>query len=562
MTVYNTMSPPRQAWRNVLVLACAIAGFLLGLSVSSAPLPFILGFAVISTTCALALFVFGRGWHPSRRVFFEALSLGAAAGLFLSLCLHYFLTPLSTPAALNARPAPPSQPASTALVSTQVPAANAPSGRFTEYLEGLSQLGSGAGDAQTRQVMSELDGQAEQGVERLSGIDDVEARVFLIVLLALLERDTDARRELTTLHNGATTRTSAIATIARLLSVQWQATHQPSTLALAVEAHALVLNADDIDGDERAAALAGWASLASRSLDLGLAVDDISAIVALGDRTDIDDLSPQARQSLLFALGALQRRIAARDGSEHGLQVAARRLTAALDTSEARPAPPLAATIHNELGLTHRYLAADDPQSSHFETAFLHYDLSLQFFRQAGSEAAARTVAYNLVLAMHRADPELAPELSPTDHLSLLDDALEVTDRTKERRTWSQLQMEKGRILLAAGEPNRNAPLLRQASETLRDGLRTAQTDGRSANDWALGQNRLADALQSLGEAEYSPAVLGEALQARRDAWILYQRAGLEQYRYYFEDRISSLETMISTIGASPVVGQEPTDMP
>ncbi|HHY49625.1 MAG TPA: hypothetical protein GYA10_07745, partial [Alphaproteobacteria bacterium] len=107
--------------------------------------------------------------------------------------------------------------------------------------------------------------------------------------------------------------------------------------------------------------------------------------------------------------------------------------------------------------------------------------------------------------------------------------------------------------LLALGEMRNDTEALSDAVAALRTALEGAASDGRARFDWAETQNALANALQSLGEREWSLERLEEALVARRNAWVLYESAGYETYRFYFETRLATLERLIEQRRENPL---------
>jgi exonuclease VII small subunit len=86
---------------------------------------------------------------------------------------------------------------------------------------------------------------------------------------------------------------------------------------------------------------------------------------------------------------------------------------------------------------------------------------------------------------------------------------------------------------------------LEEAVEVYRAALEE-YTRERVPLDWALIQNNLGTALQTLGARESGTARLEEAIAAYRNAYDLYREAGYTQYNDDLEEAIAAVEQLIA----------------
>jgi tetratricopeptide (TPR) repeat protein len=244
---------------------------------------------------------------------------------------------------------------------------------------------------------------------------------------------------------------------------------------------------------------------------------------------------------------AIERRIAATAaGDLHRLAASVTALEAALPQQQGAGL----ATVENELGLAKRLLAQESGDEAVLAEAVAHYRRALSGFGAPHHEDEAAAVRWNLAIALHL-EGGMRDENAPLrEAAELLRDLVASDDPALDRR---EANRRLGQILLVLGETDNSIRVLVESVTALEAALVGADQDGRDRLAWAETQNALATALQALGEREWSLARLEAALKARRNAWVLYQSAGLDTYRFYFDTRIAALEELIETRRTSPI---------
>lgn len=213
------------------------------------------------------------------------------------------------------------------------------------------------------------------------------------------------------------------------------------------------------------------------------------------------------------------------------------------------------AAAENELGLTQRLLGQTRRDPALLASAVGHYREALRTFEAAGADEAA-TVRWNLAIALRLFGEAGGDAASLEEAVAVLRELIAVRSPSLD-----QVAADKnlGLALLALGELQNDTQALSDAVAALRSALEGADRDGRRRLDWAETQNALANALQSLGEREWSLERLEEALVARRNAWVLYESAGYDTYRFYFETRIAALEQLIEQRRDNPLTPAAPS---
>lgn len=213
-----------------------------------------------------------------------------------------------------------------------------------------------------------------------------------------------------------------------------------------------------------------------------------------------------------------------------------------------------AAVVENELGLAKRLLGDARHDVGLYLEAVSHYRRALAAFEDARDDANAGTVRWNLAVALLALGEARGEQAHLEEAAALFAAVLPALDRRESPRDWSIAQAELGQTLLTLGEARNDLDILRRAVSALEAALEDAQSDGRSLEEWAETQNALANALQALGEREWSMERLEAALKARRNAGVLYESAGLQSYQYYFATRIAALEKLIELRKREPIV--------
>jgi hypothetical protein len=213
-----------------------------------------------------------------------------------------------------------------------------------------------------------------------------------------------------------------------------------------------------------------------------------------------------------------------------------------------------AAATENELGLAKRLLGQANKDMALLGDSVAHYRRALAAFEGAGDDANAGTVRWNLAVALRILGQGTSDQSQLEEAAALFGAVLISLDRRQKPREWSAAQANLGQTLLALGEAGNNMDALSRSVAALELALEDAQSDGRPLREWAETQNALANALQVLGEREWSAELLEAALKARRNASVLYDAAGLEAYRFYFETRIAAQESLIEVRKTEPVI--------
>jgi tetratricopeptide (TPR) repeat protein len=213
-----------------------------------------------------------------------------------------------------------------------------------------------------------------------------------------------------------------------------------------------------------------------------------------------------------------------------------------------------AAATENELGLAKRLLGQAQKDTALLGDAIEHYRRALAAFDSAGDDTNATTVRWNLGIALRILGQGTNDRKHLNEAAALFRQVLAALDRQQAPRDWSVAQANLGQTLLALGENGNDLDALSQAAAALGLALENAQSDGRTLREWAETQNALANALEILGEREWSIERLQAALKARRNARVLYESAGLDSYRFYFETRIAALERLIELRKAEPII--------
>jgi tetratricopeptide (TPR) repeat protein len=212
------------------------------------------------------------------------------------------------------------------------------------------------------------------------------------------------------------------------------------------------------------------------------------------------------------------------------------------------------AATENELGLAKRLLGESERDMAIVADAIAHYRRALTIFDDQNDVANAGIVRGNLAIALRLRGEGTQSRPDLDEAAELLRSALTATDPRRNPRGWSILQKHLGLTLLALGESGNDLEALSSAVSALEASLVNAENDGRSPLDWAETQNALANALQAVGEREWSTDRLAEALKARKNAWVLYQYAGLDRFQFYFETRIALLEKLIEDRATPPEI--------
>lgn len=211
------------------------------------------------------------------------------------------------------------------------------------------------------------------------------------------------------------------------------------------------------------------------------------------------------------------------------------------------------AAVENELGLAKRLLGEGESDGAVLAQAAEHYRRAIGTFDAAGRNAESATVRWNLAVVLELLGETESDPKALAESAALLG-GLPPAARPVAR---SNLYREIGLGQLEIGTRRNDVSLLREAVANLNRALEDASTDGRSREQWAETQNALATALETLGEREWSMERLEAALDARRNAQQLYQAAGLDSYRFYFDTRIAALEELIETRRGMPLSAAE-----
>lgn len=253
--------------------------------------------------------------------------------------------------------------------------------------------------------------------------------------------------------------------------------------------------------------------------------------------------------------GAALRASATREFNAGTLTSAISILDDVLTRSTALSDPQEIAATENELGLAKRLLGEGERDMAILAEAIRHYRRALSTFAAQDNDSNAGIVGANLGIALriHGAETENRSEVQ--EAADLLQTAIGATSRQDDPRNWSTLHKHLGMALLALGEGTNDIEALKRSVAALETALLDAEDDGRTPFDWAETQNALANALQAVGEREWGGEHLTEALKARKNAWVLYQYAGLDRFQFYFETRIALLERLIVDRAQTPEIG-------
>jgi tetratricopeptide (TPR) repeat protein len=221
-----------------------------------------------------------------------------------------------------------------------------------------------------------------------------------------------------------------------------------------------------------------------------------------------------------------------------------------------------AAATENELGLAKRLLGQGRNDAALLADAVAHYDRAVATFESAGADDEAAVVRWNLAIAMRLLGEAQRDSATLNRAADLLRQLLANSDPALDGKA---AHKQLGLVLLQIGELSQDLAIFEEAMSVLEAALVGADKDGRSRIDWAETQNAYATALQAVAEREWSIGRLEAALKARRNAWVLYQSAGLETYRFYFDTRIEFLEKLIADRraglpGASPQAEDDVAD--
>ncbi|HTJ58659.1 MAG TPA: hypothetical protein VL418_13950 [Devosiaceae bacterium] len=206
------------------------------------------------------------------------------------------------------------------------------------------------------------------------------------------------------------------------------------------------------------------------------------------------------------------------------------------------------AWARSQLGLATKKLAIIDNDQNLLKQAIADYRNALAYYRGAGDRQNAGILSANLLTALLSLKGRDAAEISRADVQSLAEAALAETDRARQPLIWARLQVQIGTLLLATGARADDAASVERAIAAFRSGLENAQHDGQTPREWAEAENLLGNALEFLGDAKGSTALLREALKTLNNAWVLYQYAGLDQYQFFFDGRISTLSARLAQL--------------
>lgn len=229
-------------------------------------------------------------------------------------------------------------------------------------------------------------------------------------------------------------------------------------------------------------------------------------------------------------------------------------VVASLEAMLPRQEGKLRAAAENELGLARRQLGEARKDAALIAESIGHYRRALSGFEAEADAKAAAAVRWNLALALlleARVGRDNTPLREAAD---LLRELVDSDDPALDRKAANR---HLGLALLTLGEADNSTRMLAEAVTALEAALVGAGNDGRDRLEWAETQNALATALQALAEREWSLERLEAALKARRNAWVLYQSAGLDTYRFYFDTRIAALEELIETRRAAPLAAAD-----
>jgi hypothetical protein len=204
------------------------------------------------------------------------------------------------------------------------------------------------------------------------------------------------------------------------------------------------------------------------------------------------------------------------------------------------------ARLQAELGLSEKYAGVMREDDTLLEKAIADGFAALEQFRRLGDRGNAAIVGANLIDALLAAKESQSGRLDKAQLIGIAETALSGIDRQSNALAWSRTQVKIGTLLLSAGAKGNDLDLVERAIDALRAGLIGADRDARAFTEWAENENLLGNALEFAADRTGSAARRREALIALRNAWLLYQLAGEDQYGFFFNARISALEARIA----------------
>lgn len=116
-----------------------------------------------------------------------------------------------------------------------------------------------------------------------------------------------------------------------------------------------------------------------------------------------------------------------------------------------------------------------------------------------------------------------------------------------ERDTWLGYLDRAAYALLRQGHEFGDNIALEEAVTAFREALKERPRE-RVPLDWAATQNNLGNALATLGERTRDLVKPAEARKAIEGAFEIFMQAGQEQYRSYFQNRLSELDRRIAEL--------------
>lgn len=348
----------------------------------------------------------------------------------------------------------------------------------------------------------------------------------------------------------STDRLAFAARMGELFEQQWQDNSSVAALTLAVVAREAALQASlgadtTVQRITLATSILALEAVSKTSKQAGMLA---RANTLLSEGLDNLALSTEDRRKAQLLHGKTLRRMGQVFQDVDALMLAVGKFQGVLDEFENALPQTQFGIILNELGLAERWLGSLSKNEPMLARAVDHYLSSRLALNAVGNESAAAVVSANLLIAIGQLNTAKVPALTPQVRLAIADDALTTVHKEVDPRRWGRIQIERGNLLFAAGNERLQADVLQQSVEALTAGLEGAQTDGRTPWEWAVAENQLANALQALGQAQNDADTMRKALKARNNAWVLYQYAGMDNYQFYFEDRIASLENLLAEI--------------
>lgn len=274
------------------------------------------------------------------------------------------------------------------------------------------------------------------------------------------------------------------------------------------------------------------------------------AAQAVGPADPADSGPEQGGPDLSAALALRAKGMAGKDADEVG------RALAMLEAAgrEASPAPRLLA----EIGLTRKYLADMTGDTAHRAAAIDSDRKALAGFRAEGDARNAAVVAYNLVTALAGGSADDLARISADALLELAASAPSGLDKAADPDGWARLELDIGRLAFSKGSAEDDVRLVSASVAALEAGLAAAEGEEGMLEQRAEGENLLANGLQFLGARQGDRARSAEALAALRRSLALYEKAGLDQYRFYLEGRIAALEKSLTGAGPQSAASAAP----